>query len=152
MGKISKIDKIPEFNIGVTNFIHQPELPTLKSRPAMYRMALRHLRLLPDPIIWLHVIPTMRKACSYKPPPSGQETSAPTDPGLAAQEEKKRLDSLRIAKITLNEVRAAVSCHPHALRRLIDDAYAQQGPKRYAALRVSPIIPTSSDDSLIPVC
>ena len=36
----------------------------------------------------------------------------------------------------LNHLRAAVACHPHALARLLEEAYAQRGPMRYQLIQV----------------
>ena len=37
----------------------------------------------------------------------------------------------------MNDVRAAVAVHPHALARLVEEAYGQRGPLRFKLMRVS---------------
>jgi len=54
----------PKYIVGVTNFVHREALPKHASRAAIYRCVLQNLRLLPDPVIWAHVIPSLRKLCA----------------------------------------------------------------------------------------
>ena len=63
----------PKYIVGVTNFVHREALPKHASRAAIYRCVLQNLRLLPDPVIWNHVIPSLRNFCAS--PVKGQERS-----------------------------------------------------------------------------
>lgn len=50
----------------------------------------------------------------------------------------------------LFQLRAAVACHPHALIRLLEEAYAQRGPLRYKLIQVSCSRESELSDGVLP--
>ncbi|KAK6909267.1 hypothetical protein I203_103284 [Kwoniella mangroviensis CBS 8507] len=125
--------------------------PTLKrstSPKQFYRRFLQHLQLLPDPHIWSILIPCFRKLlkqssdgftgddATYK---SASEMIPAEESSRAASErvkQWKRERALKRAERELQRLRAAVACHPHALTRLIEEAYGQRGVIRHDLLKV----------------
>lgn len=132
------------------------------SRKAMYRKYIQNLRLLPDPHVWRVFLPQMRALCQKLLP----EGVKPPDPPADDEERKKRKIWVErterervLRKATdvgqlngqcarpkadrerqlLNELRAAVAVHPHALSRLVEEAYGLRGRQRYDRLQVSHI-------------
>ncbi|TYJ57993.1 hypothetical protein B9479_001352 [Cryptococcus floricola] len=113
-----------------------PRPPPDLSRPALYRLFLHHLRLLPDPQVWATAVPRVRKLLSTPGPPP----TAPPEHGEArAKWESIRAwraeRAMKKANKELSQLRAAVACHPHALSRLIESSYYQRGASRWDRLR-----------------
>ncbi|ORX39391.1 hypothetical protein BD324DRAFT_328804 [Kockovaella imperatae] len=112
------------------------------ARWQMYRAYLQLLRLIPDPHLWAYLQPRFRKLCAIERPASKELPPEPDLVGSVAEiEEAYRVwrlavrnhheeaigwtTSLSECKKELNRLRAAVATHPHALLRLIQDAYGQ---------------------------
>ncbi|WVQ84533.1 hypothetical protein IAT38_006687 [Cryptococcus sp. DSM 104549] len=123
---------LPEFNA-----------PLPKAR-VIYRRYLQHLRILPDPEVWRVLQPKFRKLLETPGPLSLPPNKAePEDPVVAEElrkfrevyREARRVKALRTAREEYNHLRAAVACHPHALARLLAEAYGQRGAVRWERLR-----------------
>ena len=85
----SKTAQHPRWKQLIVPYSRRIELPVFKSRAAMYRAVLQHLRLLPDPMVWMWVIPRMRELCAWKPA-SKQNGGSNKRGALNAQELEKR--------------------------------------------------------------
>ncbi|KAL7424458.1 hypothetical protein Q5752_000142 [Cryptotrichosporon argae] len=114
---------------------------------ALYRSFLTHLRRLPDPHLWRVLVPPykalLRSASVPVPPPAD---AAGAESSRAAARQARRLNR---ARDQLAEVGMAVACHPHALARLLDKAYAQRGRVRWELL--SSMTPTFPPPRLSPL-
>ncbi|ORY22380.1 hypothetical protein BCR39DRAFT_385607 [Naematelia encephala] len=120
-------------------FNHEPE-PLRLSRPHLYRAYLQHIRFIPDPHIWLMMIPRMKELCRHREAldetsdgysslvkPDVNDNDADDLPMGVVSFELERIRTLKRARKELAGMRAAVACHPHALQRLIERAYGQRG-------------------------
>ncbi|WVQ74351.1 hypothetical protein IAR50_003951 [Cryptococcus sp. DSM 104548] len=113
-----------------------PPSAGLRSRPATYRLFLRHLRHIPDPHVWHTAVPRIRKLLttpgpSPSPPPQDDQARG-TWEGIRQWRAQR---AMKRACKELSQLRAAVACHPHALLRLLEKSYYQRGACRWDRLR-----------------
>ncbi|WWC95022.1 hypothetical protein V866_001874 [Kwoniella sp. B9012] len=124
--------------------------PTYKqstSPKQFYRRFLQHLQLIPDPHIWSILIPRFRTllrqsshstTVKHVSQQSSPEEIPAEESSRAAYERAKQWKRERASKRAereLRRLRAAVACHPHALTRLIEEAYGQRGVIRHDLLK-----------------
>ncbi|EIW71918.1 hypothetical protein TREMEDRAFT_58053 [Tremella mesenterica DSM 1558] len=109
----------------------EDDVNTMTQVITLYRSFLQHLQLLPDPHIWWVLVPRYRSLLqSASPERKGESSSHPLTTCSTSKESKK----LRLARKELRQLKAAVSCHPHALTRLLEDVYGQREKGRFLLL------------------
>lgn len=154
------MSRAPKYAYLLANALPAP-LP--RPRAAVYRSYLQHIRLLTDPHLWNVLVPRFRKACEQleQHDASKQNTTLPDesvdsvwsserkDAALELSRQQRQVKRLQkvncllfvvsklIPRQELAQLRAAVACHPHALTRVLEVAYAQRGPIRYQLIQVT---------------
>lgn len=121
----------------------------------LYRSFFRHLRHLPDPHVWSILQPRFRHLLEKSArPPLVQTTGVRSRPhsqlGSGDEPESSAKAALRAARDRKNaedELRGlqmAVSCYPHALRRLLAACYGRTGSVRWQLINVRENSPTTN--------
>lgn len=123
----------------------------------LYRSFFRHLRHLPDPHVWSILQPRFRhlleKSDRARPPNpetkgdhgllqsqsgSGDEPESSTKALIRAARARKNLED------ELRGLQMAVSCYPHALRRLLAACYGRTGSVRWQIINVCRVLVISN--------
>jgi hypothetical protein len=105
-----------------------------QSPSQLYRSFFRYLRHIPDPHIWSILQPRIRSLLERSRQQDGLQ------PESLARAQLKAVRARRQAEDQVRKLHMAVGCHPHALRRLLDDCYGRRGSVRWELINVSFVV------------